>query len=117
MRHRIPRCGLLCCILFLSPGLGRSQNSALPKVARWPGDRQAAIVLTFDDALPSHLENAAPILRKHGLHGTFFVTTSSRTWLGRAAEWRRLAGEGNEVGGHTVTHPCLLERIQPHAQS
>jgi peptidoglycan/xylan/chitin deacetylase (PgdA/CDA1 family) len=85
-------------------------------VARWPRDRQAAISLTFDDGMATHLDIAAPILKKHSLAGTFFVTTGGKGWRTRGEEWRGLAAEGHEIGGHTVRHPCLLERITPHAQ-
>jgi len=63
-------------------------------VARWPGGRQAAIPLTVDDGMQTHLDVAAPILRKHGLHATFFVATGSGPWQKRQDEWRKLAAEG-----------------------
>lgn len=86
-------------------------------VTRWPQDRDAAISLTFDDAMASQLDNAVPVLRKHGLHGTFFVTTGADVWRNRMDEWKRLAAEGNEIGDHTVHHPCLLDEITPHSQT
>jgi peptidoglycan/xylan/chitin deacetylase (PgdA/CDA1 family) len=76
----------------------------------------SAISLTFDDALPTHLANAGPILKKHHLHGTFFVITGSKTWAERPDDWRRLAAEGNEIGSHTVNHPCLLDNFKPNAR-
>lgn len=85
-------------------------------VTRWPNDREAAISLTFDDAMASQLDNVAPVLKKYGLHGTFFVVTGAQAWTKRIDEWKRLASEGNEIGGHTVHHPCLLEQITPHSQ-
>ncbi len=107
---------LTSAAVFLTAAASHSQTAALPEVTRWPGDRQAAIALTFDDALASHLEHAAPILKKHGLRGTFFVTTGKSIWRDRASGWKRLADEGHEIGGHTNSHPCLLLRIKPHAQ-
>jgi peptidoglycan/xylan/chitin deacetylase (PgdA/CDA1 family) len=107
---------LTAALVFLFAPLVRAQSPALPTIARWPGDRKAAIALTFDDAIASDLDHAAPILEKHGIHGTFFVTTGNPVWRNRAAEWRRLAEEGNEIGGHTVSHPCLQQRIQEHSQ-
>jgi peptidoglycan/xylan/chitin deacetylase (PgdA/CDA1 family) len=56
-------------------------------------------------------------LRKYGLHGTFFVTTGAEAWQKRLDEWNRLASDGNEIAGHTVHHPCLLEQITPHSQT
>src|SRR5580658_2975403 len=71
-------------------------------VARWPQDRTAAISLTFDDAMDSQLDRAGPILAKHRLHGTFFVSTGLGAWEKRNEEWKQLAKQGNELGNHTV---------------
>ena len=48
-------------------------------------------------------------MKAHGLVGTFFITTS---WIGSPsyltqANLRTMAADGNEIGGHTVTHPDL----------
>ncbi len=86
------------------------------RVAKWPGDRRAAISLTFDDGMDTHLDIARPILKKHGLNGTFYVTTGREVWSKRLPEWKALAAEGNEIGNHTVWHPCLLPQITPHSQ-
>ncbi len=106
---------LLGLSLFALCGVSFAQTSLT--VARWPQDRQAAISLTFDDAMASQLDNVAPVLKKYGLHGTFFVTTGAEAWRKRPDEWKRLASEGNEIAGHTVHHPCLLEQITPHSQT
>ena len=44
---------------------------------QWPGGRQAAVVLTYDDALPSDLDIAIPALDAAGLKGTFFLIGSA----------------------------------------
>jgi len=85
-------------------------------VARWPQDRVAAISLTFDDGINTHLDFVGPILKKHHLIGTFFVTTAMGPWEKRKPEWKQLALEGNELANHTVHHPCLLPQIKPHLQ-
>jgi peptidoglycan/xylan/chitin deacetylase (PgdA/CDA1 family) len=103
-------------LVFLFGALCAAQTTAPLTVAPWPGDRAAVISLTFDDAMATHLDIVGPILKKHGLHGTFFVSTGSEAWRKRVGEWQQLAAEGHEIGGHTVKHPCLLERIEPHAQ-
>ena len=110
------RCVSLLFLFFL-PVATWAQSVPLPKVTPWPADHVAAISMTFDDALPSQLDNAAPILRQHHLHGTFFVITSSETWVKRLEEWRRLAAEGNEIGSHTVHHPCLFDGFEPNARN
>jgi peptidoglycan/xylan/chitin deacetylase (PgdA/CDA1 family) len=107
---------LIRVLVFFLGTLCVAQTTAPLTVAPWPGDRAAVISLTFDDAMATHLDNVGPILKKHGLHGTFFVSTGSEAWRKRIREWQQLASEGHEIGGHTVKHPCLLERIEPHAQ-
>src|SRR5438876_436308 len=106
----------VCCLCFFASVVCAAQTTAPLTVAPWMGDRSAAISLTFDDAMATHLDYAGPILKRHGIHGTFFVSTGMEAWQKRIQQWQSLAAEGNEIGGHTVTHPCLLERIEPHAQ-
>ena len=94
-----------------------AQNSVpTVSVTRWPQDRSSAISLTFDDGINSDLDHAGPILKKHHLNATFFVTTGMGPWEKRKAEWKQLATEGNELGHHTLHHPCMLAQITPHSQ-
>lgn len=90
---KTPQFSLTIALIFLVAELRRAQSPAVPTVPRWPGDREAAIALTFDDALASQLEHAGPILRKHGIHGTFSVTTANPARRDRAADWKRLAAQ------------------------
>lgn len=108
----------LALILILTMALvAAAQNSApTVSVTPWPQDRSAAISLTFDDGIDTHLDHVGPILRKHHLTGTFFVATGMGPWEKRKSEWKQLAAEGNELANHTVHHPCLLPEITPHSQ-
>ncbi|MBP2160063.1 MULTISPECIES: polysaccharide deacetylase family protein [Asticcacaulis] len=81
---------------------------ALPAAAepiQWPAGKKAAIVLTYDDAMTSQLDNAIPQLDKAGLKGTFFLNMKAPTDLLR---WRTVSRNGHELGNHTETHPCPL---------
>ena len=101
----------------LSGSVASPQGTHLPAPALWPQDRAAAISLTFDDAMDTQLDNAGPILKRHGLRGTFFVITGAlNSWRRRLGDWQKLAAEGNEIGSHTVNHPCLLRQIKVHSQ-
>jgi peptidoglycan/xylan/chitin deacetylase (PgdA/CDA1 family) len=93
------------------------QDTAKVTVARWPQDRAAAISLTFDDGMNTQLDNAWPILKRHHINGTFFVSMQVDGFEQRKQEWKHLAQDGNELGDHTVKHPCLLPQIEPHSQS
>jgi peptidoglycan/xylan/chitin deacetylase (PgdA/CDA1 family) len=109
---------LASLFLFAVCNASTPAQSAAPSVtvARWPQDRVAAISLTFDDGINTHLDFVGPILKKHHLHGTFFVTTGMGPWEKRKPEWKQLAEQGNELANHTVHHPCLLPQIKPHSQ-
>jgi peptidoglycan/xylan/chitin deacetylase (PgdA/CDA1 family) len=72
----------------------------------WPHGARAAVSLTYDDAIPSQLANAAPALARHGLLATFFVTGDSRTLQQAPERYRQLVKAGHELGSHTIHHPC-----------
>jgi peptidoglycan-N-acetylglucosamine deacetylase len=109
---------LMVLLLFAAiSGATRAQTVApTVTVARWPQNRLAAISLTFDDGINTHLDFVGPILKKHHLNGTFFVATAMGAWEKRKSEWKQLAEQGNELANHTVHHPCLLPQIKPHLQ-
>lgn len=101
------------------PSIGSAApETEAPAPTMWPGDRSSAISLTFDDGMETQLDNASPILKKHGLKGTFFVITGNlNSWRKRPDDWARLAAEGNEIASHTVNHPCMLKSIEIHSQT
>ncbi len=70
----------------------------------WPGGKTAAIVLTYDDGMDTHLDIAAPDLERRGFKGTFFV--QGNTVTARFSEWRAVAHLGHEIGNHSLFHPC-----------
>jgi peptidoglycan-N-acetylglucosamine deacetylase len=109
---------LLSLVLLAAIPAASPAQTAAPAVtvARWPQDRLAAISLTFDDGINTHLDFVGPILKKHHLTGTFFVTTTMGPWEKRKLEWKQLAEQGNELANHTVHHPCLQAQIKPHSQ-
>ena len=70
-------------------------------------NRKAAIVLTYDDAVNQHLDNAIPVLDSLGLKATFYITGYSASVRERLNDWRKLAARGHELGNHTLYHPCV----------
>lgn len=79
----------------------------------WPNGARAAVVLTYDDALPSQLTNALPELDAAGLPGTFFLANVRQQDVAR---WRAAAQKGHELANHTIFHPCLAATFpaDPH---
>jgi peptidoglycan/xylan/chitin deacetylase (PgdA/CDA1 family)/N-acetyl-beta-hexosaminidase len=87
---------------------------ALPAFAR---AAPTVVSLTFDDGWANQT-TAASALAAHGMKGTFYVNTSA---VGNAGylSWAQLEAfdaAGNEVTGHTLTHPDLTTLSSVEAQ-
>lgn len=70
----------------------------------WPDKKTAAIVLTYDDALPSQLDVAIPQLDAANLKGTFFLY--SRFTAPELVRWKTNGKHGHELANHSLFHPC-----------
>ena len=71
----------------------------------WKG-KKCAIVLTYDDAINEHLDNAIPVLDSLKLKATFYLSGFSISIQKRLNEWKKIAKKGHELGNHTLFHPC-----------
>jgi peptidoglycan/xylan/chitin deacetylase (PgdA/CDA1 family) len=71
----------------------------------WKG-KKCAVVLTYDDAIDQHLDNAIPLLDSLGFKATFYVTAFSTSIQTRLNDWKSVASKGHELGNHTLYHPC-----------
>jgi peptidoglycan/xylan/chitin deacetylase (PgdA/CDA1 family) len=94
----------------------RAEAAVLPPdvmIARFQGDRVAAVSLTFDDALTSQVDVAIPLLDRYNLKGTFFLLLSNirPEWSSNWEFWRKAVANGHEAGSHSITHP-LLSKVQ-----
>jgi peptidoglycan/xylan/chitin deacetylase (PgdA/CDA1 family) len=83
----------------------RSDAKVAPSAAgsrgcSWPNGAQAAVSLTYDDALASQLSFAVPVLNRYGIKATFFLSGGNMT------RFAPLALSGHELASHTVKHPC-----------
>jgi peptidoglycan-N-acetylglucosamine deacetylase len=82
----------------------------------WPNGCAGAVSLTFDDGMGSQLMEAFPALRDRGLRGTFYLNPRgseddprrAMPWRELLAAWRPVAEAGNEIGNHSLRHPCSL---------
>lgn len=71
----------------------------------WNG-KPAAIVLSYDDGLDVHLDTVIPLLEKHDIRATFYVTGTAASLRLRSNDWGSAAEDGHELGNHTMFHPC-----------
>jgi peptidoglycan/xylan/chitin deacetylase (PgdA/CDA1 family) len=92
-----------CCLLFTILAI---QWLAAQNNTPWQG-KKCAIVLTYDDAIDQHLDNAIPVLDSLGFKASFYVTAYASSTRQRLDEWKRIALNGHELGNHTLYHPCI----------
>ena len=71
----------------------------------WPRGVRAAVSLTFDDALPSQLDRALPLLDEAAVRATFYVNPNDE-FEREVERWRAAAASGHELGNHSLRHPC-----------
>jgi peptidoglycan/xylan/chitin deacetylase (PgdA/CDA1 family) len=90
----------VCCVFSLVTCVYAQNNNV------WKG-KKCAVVLTYDDAIDQHLDNAAPVLDSLGLKATFYITAFSRSMQTRLNDWKKLPVKGHELGNHTLFHPCI----------
>lgn len=88
-------------VLFFSSVVCRSQSNQ-----PWNG-KKCAVVLTYDDAINQHLDNAIPVLDSLGLKASFYLTAFSTSMQTRLNDWKKLSPNGHELGNHTLFHPCI----------
>jgi peptidoglycan/xylan/chitin deacetylase (PgdA/CDA1 family)/N-acetyl-beta-hexosaminidase len=81
------------------------------------GGSAVTVSITFDDGWDSQ-QTAATMLAAHGLKGTFYVNSPNIDQPGYLS-WSQLTtldAAGNEIGGHTLTHPDLTTLTSAQAQ-
>ncbi|MCZ2836445.1 polysaccharide deacetylase family protein [Modestobacter sp. VKM Ac-2985] len=86
--------------------------------AQEQGTARGLVGLTFDDGYTDFVEQALPVLARHGMTGTVYVVAGGlgapKAW-GTEPRWdimdadqvRRVAAAGQEVGSHTLSHVRL----------
>ena len=84
------------------------------------------VVLTFDDACLSHATFVAPLLKRYGFGGTFYITAAfgfktRKDWYMTWEQIKAVQDMGLEVGNHTINHQSCtavsVERCLSNVQS
>jgi len=81
-----------------------TSTTTQPRKFSWPQGKRCGVSISFDDARPSQLDNGVPILNKHGVRATFYV--SPEWFKRRLPEWKAAIACGHEIGNHSLKHPC-----------
>lgn len=92
---------ILFVLSFVFAAIATAQNSK-----PWKG-KKCAVVITYDDAINEHLDNAIPLLDSLKLRATFYLTGFSPSMQARFTEWKKIVVKGHELGNHTMYHPCI----------
>src|SRR4051812_23235099 len=74
-----------------------------------PARAATVVSLTFDDGQATQY-GIKGTLASHGVHGTFFLNSPNVGTTSFYMTWTQigaLAADGNEIGGHTLTHADL----------
>ena len=96
----IRTCITIFLFLLLLSVAGNAQDTSV-----WYG-KKCAVCLTYDDALNVDLDHVVPLLDSLGLHATFYIPGYFAPVGERMTEWKAVASKGNELGNHTLFHPC-----------
>lgn len=120
---------ILCALM---PLMGLVSSAAAPdgldatsgvRLAKWRGDRQAAVSFTFDDGLIDQYAEVYPTLEKAGIKGTFWligrkITNGEKELDSPMMTWdnvREMAAHGHEMSNHGWGHhgwnPAVPERM------
>ncbi len=124
------RTPLIAIILLTALNFTGAATTQIPdvRIARFNGDRAAAISYTFDDNLRDQYTLAVPMLNDAGFKGTFFVLAGKTAdtpeegakkqengnprnlWGGISwPELKEMSDQGHEIASHTWSHPALTK--------
>ena len=108
---------LIIATMWVSAAVGQPDIH----VARFYGDRQAAISYTFDDGLQEHYTMVFPKFKELGLKGSFCIIgskvgkdqkgTPCMTW----EQLREMAEAGQEITSHGYKHLSMEKLTDPEA--
>ncbi len=89
----------------------------VPPAAAAAATAPTMVSLTFDDSDADQVQ-AEQTMKANGLTGTFYTVSG---WVGAPGylsrtDLSRIAADGNEIGGHTITHPDLIQINPSEAQ-
>ena len=105
---------LMCALLIAGAVIARAQPAPADDptgIIKQPIPERL-VVVTFDDGCASHATIAAPLLKKHGFGGTFYVSDAylfreRKDWYMTWWQIKGMSDDGFEIGNHTRGHGQL----------
>lgn len=73
-------------------------------IAKFPGDKRAAVSFTFDDNCASSLTKIVPLFDHFGFRSTFFIIPGTIKTPAEWSAWKAISDRGFEIGNHTMSH-------------
>lgn len=83
-------------------------------VLKWKDGKTAVFFMGFDDGCESHIQTAIPLLRQHGMVGTFYLNQGTSYFRKVAEVWNKTMPADPAVvyGNHTFTHAGATNAAQ-----
>ena len=118
------RTGAICAMLVGGTAIGRAEPLAAEDptgIIKKPIPDKT-VVFTFDDSCLSNATIAAPILKKHGYGGTFYISDAygfrdRKDWYMTWRQVKGLSDDSFEIGNHTRGHGLLSHTDEPGLQA
>ncbi|MCP4178437.1 MAG: polysaccharide deacetylase family protein [bacterium] len=80
-------------------------TDATVKIAKWKGNKKAALTLQFDDSTPGQATLGIPALNSRNITGTWYVNPGRFEFNDNIDIWENDAPEGGqELANHTMNH-------------
>lgn len=112
MKSKEHATGVIAIVLSMAAAIAAHAQTAVG-IARYQGDREAALTFTFDDGLLEHYTEVFPRLQRLGLKATFGIIgskvgrdqkgTPCMTW----EQLKEMAADGQEVTSHGWQHKAM----------
>lgn len=91
--------------LVATTSFANTAKTGTTRIANWKDDKQAAFMMMFDDACPTHNTNVYPELQEREMTGTYYVIPGKGEFKAHQAFWEAEAPAAANVvyGNHTMT--------------
>ncbi len=96
---------LSIAMVLLNSSIAQAKNMEMPYIAKWYGNKVAAVSLRFDDASETHVQTAIPMLERYGFKATFMINPGRRLYQKHKYFWeQQVPAMGHRLGNHTWNH-------------